>query len=76
MRDERFSRIFSIVGQLSPHSQVTVHDLSEEYGVSSKSIQRDVDVLRNAKLGVFMEEGKIKISRIGYGKIRSWMLGE
>ena len=73
MRDERFVRLFSILGQLSPHSQVTVGDLANEYGVSAKSIQRDVEVLQDAKLGVFVDEKKIKISRIGYRKIAKWI---
>lgn len=74
-QDKRFVRLFGILGQLSPHSQVTVRDLSAMYEVSERSIQRDINVLRDARLGVYCDDEKIKISRVGYRKIRSWMLG-
>ncbi len=76
MSEQRFIRLFSIVGQISPHSQVTVHDLATEYEVSERTIKRDVQILQDAKLGVFCEENKIKISRTGYKRIRSWMLSD
>ena len=75
LTEQRFSRIFGIVGTLSPYSQITVRELANEYEVSSRTIQRDIKALQNAKLGVFYEGHKLKISRTGYKKIRSWMLG-
>lgn len=75
-QENRFSRLFSILGELSPHSQVTVKDLANEYGVHERSIYRDIDVLQEAKLGVFYDENNtLKISRVGYQKIRSWIVG-
>lgn len=75
VKQERLCRIFNILSYLSPHSKVTVHDLASEYQVSERSIQRDIAVLERAQLGVFYDEDKtVKISRIGYRKIRSWMI--
>ncbi len=76
IQQERFSRLFSILSQLSPHSQLTVNDLVAEYEVSPRSIERDLEVLKRAQLGVFEdEENRIRIGRNGYKKIRSWMIG-
>ena len=76
LREKRFRRLFSILAELSPYSQVTVHDLAAEYEVDERSIQRDLEVLQSAKLGVFYDENAtIKISRVGYGKIKSWIMG-
>lgn len=73
IRQERLCRIFNILGQLSPFSQVTVHDLSVEYGVDERTIQRDVEVLERAELGVFEDENNTL--KIGYRKIKSWING-
>jgi len=76
MQEQHFSRLFGILSQLSPHSQVTVHDLAAEYEVNERTIQRDIDVLQQAKLGVFYDiNNAVKISRVGYGKIKSWIVG-
>ncbi len=75
IRQERMCRLFSILGQLSPHSQVTISDLVSEYEVSERTISRDLEVLERAKLGVFQDDDSIKISRNGYKKIRSWIIG-
>ena len=73
--EHRLVRLISILGLLSPHSQVTIRDLAVEYGVSTKTAQRNVNVLRDAKLGVYQDEcGKVKITRMGYKKIKSWLL--
>lgn len=74
--EEKLSRLFGILGTLSPHSQVTVRELSQNYEVSDRTIQRDIATLQSAKLGVFYDDlGNLKISRVGYRKIRSWMIG-
>ena len=75
MWDKRLSRMFSILGQLSPHSQLTVNDLAKEYEVNERTIQRDLQTMESAKLGIFHENGKIRISRVGYRRIRSWLAG-
>ncbi len=75
IQQERFTRLFSILSQLSPHSQVMVSDLVAEYQVSERTIYRDLEVLKDAQLGVFEEDNKIRIGRNGYKKIRSWMIG-
>ncbi len=75
IQQSRLCRIFNILGQLSPHSQVTVHDLAAEYNVDERTIQRDIEVLERAELGIFADEdNKIKIGRNGYKKIQSWMV--
>lgn len=74
MWDERLSRLFSILATLSPYSQITVRDLAQEYEVSERTIERDIEALQVAKLGVFYDGEKLKISRIGYRKIQSWMI--
>ncbi len=71
--NQKMSRLFGILGQVSPHSQITVHDLAREYETTERTIRRDIEVLESAKLGVFYDEGKIKMSRAGYKKIKSWM---
>lgn len=74
IQTERMGRIFNILGQLSPYSQVTVKDLAAEYGISERSVQRDIDVLERSELGIFKdEENRIKIGKNGYKKIKSWM---
>jgi predicted DNA-binding transcriptional regulator YafY len=74
IRQERMCRLFNIIGQLSPFSQVTVHDLAAEYNVDERTIQRDIEVLERAQIGVFEDENNtLKISRVGYRKIKSWM---
>lgn len=75
MWEQRMSRLFNILTFLSPHSQLTVEDLARQYEVDAKTIQRDLRMLESAQLGIFNDDGKIKISRIGYRRIRSWMVG-
>ena len=53
IRDTRLARLFGILGLLSPYSQVTVHDLAAEYEVDERTIQRDIEAIQSAKLGVF-----------------------
>lgn len=76
MNQQRLTRVISILGYLSPHSQVTVHDLAAQYEVHPRTIERDVEALQEAKLGVYIDEASIKIHREGYKKIKSWMSGE
>ena len=74
IQTERLSRLFNILSQLSPHSQVTVHDLAVEYSVNERTIQRDIEVLERAELGIFADdENRIRMGRNGYKKIQSWM---
>ena len=75
MWKKRITRIFGILGRLSPHSQITIADLAREYEVSEKTIERDVQTLQGTSLGIFCEEGKIKISRKGCQLIANWMNG-
>ena len=75
MHGQRLTRLFHILGYLSPHSQVTVRELAREYNVTKRTIERDIEALQDAHLGVFYEDDRIKISRIGYKKIKSWMSG-
>lgn len=76
LQEKRFSRLFSILGELSPHSELTVHDLAVEYEVNERTIERDLEVLRAAQLGVFYDEyATVKISRVGYARIKSWIEG-
>ncbi len=77
MNQQRLVRLFSIIGQISPYSQLTVSDLAAEYEVHPRTIARDVQILQDAQLGVYCdEEDKIKIHRVGYKKIKQWMSGE
>ena len=77
MNQQRLVRLFSIIGQISPYSQLTVHELSQEYEVHPRTIERDIEVLQDAKLGVYLDENeKIKIHKLGYKKIKQWMSGE
>lgn len=74
VQQERLCRLINIIGQLSPHSQVTVKELAAEYEVNERTIQRDVEVLERAQLGIFEDENHtLKIGRNGYKKIKSWM---
>lgn len=76
MWEQRIARLFSILSHLSPHSQLTVQDLAKEYEVDERTIERDIQLLESAQLGIFYDENaSIKISRIGYRRIRSWILG-
>ncbi|WP_372368040.1 HTH domain-containing protein [Candidatus Uabimicrobium sp. HlEnr_7] len=72
MWNTRLLRLFSILGQLSPHSQTTVMDLVREYEVSERTIERDIETL--SLVGVTYNEGKITISRQGCKSISEWML--
>lgn len=74
MWETRVARLFNILGHLSPHSQITVEDLAQEYEVNQKTIHRDINTLQQAKLGVFYEDGHLRISRQGYRRIRSWIV--
>jgi len=76
MWETRVARLFSILGQLSPYSQLTLCDLANEYGVDERTIARDINILKDAKLGVFKDSNNtIKIHRNGYRKIKSWIIG-
>ena len=75
MWEERLSRIFGIIGYLSPHSQVTIRELAQDYEVSTRTIKRDIEMLQDAQLGVFYDGESIKMSRTGYKKVRSWIIG-
>lgn len=74
MWQKRISHLFHILGQLSPYSQVTVESLAREYKMSKSDVRKDVDIILAANLGVFLEEDKIRISKYGYKRIRSWLL--
>ena len=74
MWQKRISHLFNILGQLSPYSQVTVESLAREYNMSKGEVRKDVDIILAANLGVFIEEDKIRISKYGYKRIRSWLL--
>jgi predicted DNA-binding transcriptional regulator YafY len=75
MWEEKMARLFCILSFLSPHSQVTVEDLAREHELSKRTIERDIEILSRAKLGVFYdEEGYLKISRHGYQRIKSWVM--
>lgn len=75
MWEKRMERLFCILSYLSPHSKVTTADLAKEYEVNRRTIERDIQILSNARLGVSYDpDGYICISRTGYRKIRSWML--
>ena len=77
MQDQRFQRLCSIIGQLSPHSQITVHDLATEYQTTPRTIERDLQILQSAKLGIYYDtDNSVKIHRNGYKKIISWMTSE
>ena len=67
----RLQRLFSILGQLSPHSQTTIMDLAREYEVSERTIERDVETL--SIVGVTCYDGKVTISRQGCKSISQWM---
>ena len=74
IQQERLCRLFNILGKLSPHSQLTVKELAVEYEVDERTIQRDIEVLERAELGIFSdEENRLKMGRNGYRKIQSWM---
>ena len=74
MHEQRFQRLFAIIAELSPHSQTTVHELAAEYEVNERTIERDLEVLQRAKLGIYYDaDNTIKIGRNGYRKICSWM---
>ncbi|HPY74478.1 MAG: DeoR family transcriptional regulator [Planctomycetes bacterium] len=72
--EERFSRLFGIIANISPHSQINIRDLAKEFGVSERTIKRDLLILQQAKLGIYFEGRFIRITRIGYKKIRSWLI--
>ncbi|BBM87215.1 hypothetical protein [Candidatus Uabimicrobium amorphum] len=74
MWQKKISHLFNILGQLSPYSQVTVESLAKEYKMSPKDVRKDVNIIIAANLGVFMEDDKIRISKYGYKRIRSWIL--
>jgi DeoR/GlpR family transcriptional regulator of sugar metabolism len=71
--ESRFSRLFGIVSYLSPHSQVSLADLALEFGVSVRTIRRDLSVLQEAKLGITYDGIAVKITTVGYRKIKSWI---
>lgn len=75
MWETRIARLFGILSYLSPHSQITLNDMAQIYEVHRRTIERDIEILQSATLGIFMDEDRIKISRMGYKKIQSWMLG-
>ena len=72
MWNKRISRLFSILGQLSPHSQITIQELACEYEVSQRTIERDIQTL--SMVGVTISEGRVFISRQGCQSISAWML--
>jgi len=74
MWQDKISHLFHIVGQLSPYSQVTVDSLAREYNMSKSKVEKDVEIILSAGLGVFVEDDKIRITRHGYKRIRSWLL--
>ncbi|WP_372368677.1 hypothetical protein [Candidatus Uabimicrobium sp. HlEnr_7] len=74
MWQQKISHLFNILGQLSPYSQVTIESLAKEYKKAPRAIKKDLEILMSANLGVFIEEDKIRISKHGYKRIRSWVL--
>jgi predicted DNA-binding transcriptional regulator YafY len=75
LSEARFKRLFQILAHLSPHSYDTIKDLSEKYEVTERTIQRDIEVLLSAELGVFVdEENRVRISRQGMKLIGHWIM--
>lgn len=54
----RISRLTAIITQLQSKKLVTATELSEKYGVSVRTIYRDIRTLEQSGIPIFTEEGK------------------
>lgn len=72
---KRFSRLTSILVQLLSKRLVTSTKLAEKFGVSVRTIYRDLKILENAGVPIIVEEGKGYSLMDGY-KIPPIMLTE
>ena len=54
----QINRLFEIIYILLEKKTITAKELAEYFGVSIRTIYRDVDVLSTAKIPVYMNKGK------------------
>ena len=74
--EKRFQRVFSILVNLSPHSQETVESLAVQSGCDRAQIERDVSILEQSGLGIYIDdEGRIKLMHNGYNRVLMWLRG-
>lgn len=64
----RLSRLTSIITELQSKKIVTAKQLAEKYGVSTRTIYRDIRTLENSGIPLFTEEGK------GYSLMEGYQL--
>lgn len=65
---KRFDRIVAIYFQLQAKPIVKAHDLAEQFGVSLRTIYRDIRALEQAGIPIYGEAG------IGYGLVEGYRL--
>jgi len=56
--DMQTSRLFEIIYLLLSKERVTARELSERFGVSTRTIYRDIDIISLAGIPVYTEKGK------------------
>ena len=65
---KRLTRLTAILTQLQSKKLITANKLAEKYGVSNKTIYRDIKALENAGVPIVTQEGK------GYSLMEGYQL--
>lgn len=74
LTERQLSRVFQIIGMLSPHSCVTISQLARLFETPRRTIQRDIRALY--VLGVYHDGKYLRMHRDGRRRIARWMRGE
>ncbi len=71
---KKLIRLFGIVGQLSPNSNISIKALSKEFRVSENVIHNDIGTLLDSKMGILYDGETLSISKTGYRRVCSWIM--
>lgn len=76
MSDNRVIRLVHIVLDLASGRARTVDDLALDCGVSRRTLQRDLRILRDHRIEVWFEDGQLALSPGSLEEVRRWMGAE
>ena len=73
--DARLKRLFNMLTYLGKYSDIKTVDFARQYGVSTRTVQRDIAILKEAGIGVAQREtGGLYVTSNGYQNLRKWLI--
>ncbi|MBI4613307.1 MAG: HTH domain-containing protein [Planctomycetes bacterium] len=73
MNPPRVHRLARLLLDLAPGPSRSLEELARAYGISRRTMQRDLRELRRFQIGVRFVEGLMALEPAAHGRIREWM---